>query len=246
LPKAKLLVLGVVTLGLLGGPGSSSGASKPRILCTLPAGQSSLAPGVRHGLASHLRQYPDLSLATSAQRLAAARLLQRARAASARWQNVKAAKASGFHTRRAKRATAADAVGYLHAEHRRYSADRRFLDPRRPEALIYATTRGHAPVLIGVMFSMPRDVRGATPAGPIDRWHAHLVCEQGHKRGLTPLASGNCPRGSVLSQGSEMLHLWFTRDLRSAFAVHAPVPELCRDGLLTDAACRGGAHHNEM
>ena len=96
------------------------------------------------------------------------------------------------------------------------------------------------------MFSDPRGVRGPTPAGPIDRWHSHLVCTQGHRRGLAPLSSGDCPRGSYLTQGSEMLHLWFTSDLRSAFAVHAPVPELYRDGLLTPDACRSGAHGREM
>ena len=37
-----------------------------------------------------------------------------------------------------------------------------------------------------------------------------------------------------------MLHLWFTKDLRSAFAIHAPVPELCSDGVLTPEACRSG------
>jgi hypothetical protein len=43
-----------------------------------------------------------------------------------------------------------------------------------------------------------------------------------------------------------MLHLWFTRDLRSAFAVHAPVAELCRDRLLTPQACRAGSNGHEM
>ena len=43
-----------------------------------------------------------------------------------------------------------------------------------------------------------------------------------------------------------MLHLWFTRDLRSAFAVHAPVPELCSAGLLTLQACRAGSNGHEM
>jgi hypothetical protein len=43
-----------------------------------------------------------------------------------------------------------------------------------------------------------------------------------------------------------MLHVWFTADLRSAFAVHAPVPELCRDGLLTAKACAEGAARHEM
>jgi len=37
---------------------------------------------------------------------------------------------------------------------------------------------------------------------------------------------------------SEMLHVWFTRDLRSAFAISAPKPELCAAGLIPARACR--------
>jgi hypothetical protein len=159
---------------------------------------------------------------------------------------VKAARASGFDTHLARRAAGDDAVGYLHAEQRRFSDDRHVLDPRRPEALIYATQPGHEPVLIGAMFSVPRGVRGPTPSGPIARWHSHIVCTRGHKRGLAPLANGNCPKGSVRTQGSEMLHLWFTKDLRSAFAIHAPVPDLCRDGVLSPEACRAGVHGRGM
>lgn len=198
------------------------------------------------GLANHLRQYPDLTLATPGQRRAAARLLRRVRGATARWRDVKAAAAGGFDTHLASRAAGDDVVGYLHAEHRRYSADRRILDPSRPEALIYATAPGRRPRLVGAMFSVPRGVLGPTPGGAIDRWHAHVVCVNGVKRGLAPRPNGTCPAGSTKTQGSEMLHVWLTSDLRSAFAVHAPVPELCRDGLLTPKACRSGAHRPEM
>jgi hypothetical protein len=221
-------------------------ATVPRVLCTLQPGQATLAPETLRGLAHHLRQYPDLALATPGQRRAATRLLARIRSATLRWSNPRAAAASGFNTHLARRAAGDDAVGYLHAEHRRYSADRRILDPRRPESLIYATEPGRQPTLVGAMFSVPRGRLGPTPGGPIDRWHSHLVCRRGHKRGLAPLANGTCPAGSTLTQGSEMLHVWFTADLRSAFAVHAPVPELCRDGLLTPKACRSGAHRREM
>jgi hypothetical protein len=219
--------------------------ARPAIVCNLASGQTSLLPGARHGLAAHLRQYPDLSLATSAQKARAKRLLERARTATARWQSLTAAKRSGFNTKRARRGAGDDAIGYLHAEHRRFSADRHIVDVRRPEALIYATQPGERPVLIGVMFSVRRGVRGPTPAGPIERWHSHLVCTKGDKRGLAPVG-GRCPRGSRLTQGSEMLHLWFTRDLRSAFAVHAPVTELCRDRVLTEQACRAGSNGHEM
>jgi len=219
--------------------------ARPAIVCNLAPGQTSLLPGARHGLAAHLRQYPDLSLATSAQKARAKRLLERARTATARWQSLTAAKRSGFNTKLARRGAGDDAIGYLHAEHRRFSADRHIVDVRRPESLIYATQPGERPVLIGVMFSVRRGVRGPTPAGPIERWHSHLVCTKGDKRGLAPVG-GRCPRGSRLTQGSEMLHLWFTRDLRSAFAVHAPVTELCRDRVLTQQACRAGSNGHEM
>ena len=244
--KAKVLPLGTVVAAcaLLLVPAANPAA--PTTLCTLPDGQASLAPGVRHGLAAHLRQYPDLSLATNAQRLAARTLLRRARAASAPWKDVTAAKAVGFNTHLAKRAPGDDAIGYLHAEHRRFSADRHLLDVHRPESLIYATQPGRPPVLIGVMFSVPRGVRGPTPAGPIERWHSHLVCTKGDDRGLAPPANGVCKKGARLTQGSEMLHLWFTRELRSAFAIHAPVRDLCRDGVLTPAACRAGSTGHEM
>ena len=218
----------------------------PRILCTLPPGQATLTAGARHGLAAHLAQYPDLSLATVGQRRNAEHLLERLRATTARWRTVRAARRSGFDTHLAKRAAGDDSIGWLHAEHRRFSADRHILDARRPEALIYATQPGHAPVLVGAMFSVPRGLRGPTPAGPIARWHSHEVCVRKDKRGLAPLPNGSCPIGTRRTQGSEMLHVWFTHDLRSAFAVHAPVPQLCRDGVLTAAACAAGARHREM
>jgi hypothetical protein len=245
LAKATILLLGLLSSGFALVWVPAAVPATPAVVCTLAPGQTSLLPGVRHGLAAHLRQYPDLSLATSAQKRAARRLLERARAASTRWTSVTAARAAGFNTHLAKRAPGDDSIGYLHAEHRRFSADRHTLDVKRPESLIYATQPGRRPVLIGVMFSVPRGARGPTPAGPIDRWHSHLVCMKAQKRGLAPV-DGRCPRGSRLTQGSEMLHLWFTRDLRSAFAVHAPVPELCRDGLLTPQACRAGSNGHEM
>jgi hypothetical protein len=245
LSKAKILRLGLLAFGcaLVWVPAALP--ARPVVVCKLAPGQASLRPGARHGLAAHLRQYSEPSLATTAQKAAARKLLERARAATTRWRNVTAARASGFNTKLAKRAPGDKAIGYLHAEHRRFSADRHILDVKRPESLIYATQPGRRPVLIGVMFSVPRGVRGPTPAGPIDRWHSHLVCTKGDKRGLTP-DDGRCPRGSRLTQGSEMLHLWFTHDLRSAFAVHAPVAELCRDRLLTPQACRVGSDGHEM
>ena len=88
------------------------------------------------------------------------------------------------------------------------------------------------------MYSLKRGERGPSPGGPITRWHSHLVCAKGELRGRKPPEGGACPAGTRLRQGSEMLHVWFTGDLRSAFAVSAPEPELCRAGLLPHAYCR--------
>lgn len=247
LPRVETVFVGLASaVSLLLFAPVATPAAAPAALCALKPGQVTLAPRALRGLAHHLRQYPDLALATKAQRRAATTLLARVRRATARWNNVGVAAASGFATHRPRRAAGDDAVGYLHAEHRLYSADNRILDPSRPESLIYATEPGRSPKLVGAMFSVPRGVLGPTPGGAIDRWHSHLVCVSGLKRGLAPLANGRCAAGSTKTQGSEMLHVWFTADLRSAFAVHAPVPELCRDGLLTRKACRSGAHRREM
>ena len=163
-----------------------------------------------------------------------------------RWRNVRAAAASGFDTHLAKRAPGDDAVGYLHAEHRRNSADRRDLAPGRPESLIYATEPGARRCSSASCSACAAACSGRRPPARSPAGTPTSSAARGNKRGLTPPASGACPTGTKLTQGSEMLHLWFTTDLRSAFAVHAPVPELCRDGLLTPKACRSGANRREM
>ena len=210
------------------------------IVCPLaPTSRAVLPPAARRGLVFHLRQYPAVELASPRQRHEAARLLATVRAEAEAWRDPAAAARAGFATRTARRTPGDRGVHYLHAEHRLFSADRRFLDPRRPESLIYANAPGRPLVLVGLMFSMRRGLAGPTRGGPITRWHSHLVCVRGEKRGLKPRADGTCAAGSTRRQGSEMLHVWFTGDLRSAFAIQAPGPELCRVGLLEGAACRG-------
>jgi hypothetical protein len=87
------------------------------------------------------------------------------------------------------------------------------------------------------MFSMPRGVHGPNPGGPITRWHTHTVCVRNGERGKSPRRDGSCPPGSRKQQGTEMMHIWLTNDIRGAFAIHAPTPELCAAALLPDAHC---------
>jgi hypothetical protein len=185
-----------------------------------------LPPGTLRGPEDRLQEYPTPSLASPAQRAAARRLLAEIRASARRWRRLPAAKAAGFDTHTVRRRAGDGSVHYLHAEHRRYSADRLYLDPRRPEALIYANVPGRPLLLVGMMFSMPRGKKGPTPGGPITRWHTHRVCVRGAQRGLAPRSDGSCPPGATARQGSEMLHVWFTRHLRSSYAIHAPAREL--------------------
>ena len=195
--------------------------------------------GARHGLANSLQQYPALLLASQFERAEAQRLLTAIERAAKSWRDPRSAARAGFNTRRPKRAPGETRVMWFHSEHRRNHSDDAYFDPARPDTLIYADLPGRPLSLVGVMFSMPRGVEGATPGGPITRWHWHVVCTNRVKRGLQPHADGSCPRGWSLYGGSEMLHVWFTGELRSAYAIHAPVPELCKARLVPPRACSG-------
>lgn len=154
------------------------------------------------------------------------------------WRDLPSAARAGYGTRTAPREAGDDSIRYLHSERREEQRGRIILDPRRPKALIYANAPGRPLVLVGAMWSMRPDERGPNPGGPITRWHTHVVCAAPGRRGLTPPPGGTCPTGTRLIQGrSEMLHVWFTRDLRSAFAIRAPEPELCAAGLLPRRHC---------
>jgi hypothetical protein len=192
-------------------------------------------------LVDHLVQYPDVTLATRRERARAQRVLAQLKSAAeaGNWRDLEAVKRAGFDTRTRPRKPGDTSIHYFHAERRQEARDTRILDPKRPKALIYANAPGRPLVLVGAMWNMRRDELGPTPGGPITRWHSHIVCVAPGKRGFTPPAVG-CPPGTKLVQGrSEMMHVWFTNDLRSAFAIRAPAPELCAIALLPRSHCRG-------
>jgi hypothetical protein len=230
---AALLVLGVSE--------SAQPAVPPALVCKLPRdSHATLPPTARHGIIHHLLQYPAVSLATPRERARAELVLTRLEAAALRgnWRDVRAAVRAGYDTRSRPRKPGDASVFFFHAERHEEPRGHSIFDFTRPKALIYANAPGHPLVLVGAMWSTRDGEVGPTPAGPILRWHSHVVCKAGTKRGLKPPASGVCPPGSRLTQGaSEMLHVWFTKDLRSAFAISAPKTELCRDGYLPRAAC---------
>lgn len=186
-----------------------------------------LPPETVRGLAHRLDQYPTVSLASAAEKAAARSFLRDLWTAAQRWRDPDTAARAGFATRRPYRKLGETRVMWFHAEHRRWSQDGVYSNPRRPEVIIYADVPGRPLVLVGVMFSMPRGKHGTTPGGPITRWHWHRVCAKGGQRGRTPGPDGRCRRGATMRNGSEMMHAWFTYDMRSAYAIHAPVHDLC-------------------
>ena len=86
------------------------------------------------------------------------------------------------------------------------------------------------------MFSVPRGVRGPTPGGAIDRWHSHVVCVKGVKRGLAPRPDGTCPTRGDESAGerdaARLAHVGPEERLRRARA-------RCPSSVVT-ACCRRG------
>jgi hypothetical protein len=220
----------------------------PPLVCKLSPGTKRLPASRRRGLIDHLLQYPDLTLATPGERRRAERVLAQLVLAAKKgsWRDVQAAERAGYDTRTRARKPGDSAVHYFHAERPQEPRGRALLNARRPKALIYANAPGQPLALVGAMWSMRDGERGPNPGGPITRWHSHVVCKQGNRRGLKPPASGKCAPGSRLVQGSsEMLHVWFTGELRSAFAIRAPEPELCAAGLLPVDYCKRVARRPE-
>ena len=193
-----------------------------------------------------LSQYPTPQLATGEQHAAASRLRAAIRTAARLWRSPAAAKQhGGFGFRRPRRKAGDKSLLWYHAWHRGSHTDRN-LDPRRPDALVYADLPGYPLVLVGVMYYMPRGARGATPGGPITRWHWHRDCAQGKGDIVKPRPDRTCAPGTRVVDSNEMMHVWFTGDLRSAYALHAPVPELCLADLLPTQVCARPEHdHNK-
>jgi hypothetical protein len=250
-------VAGLLTALLLAAPGTSPAAvaRQEQTVCTFPPpGAQWLPESCLHGPIEYLREYPDVRLATPAQR-AVARSLHDQLVAAAKeenWRDLRAAADLGYRMHVGPRKPGDRKVHYFHAgsspsQARKYGV----LNARRPKALIYANAPGRPLVLVGAMWTMPPGARGPTPGGQFTRWHFHLACHAGNSMADMPghnpndihnlikaPASASCPAGTHLHIGRvEMMHIWFTHDLRSAFGARPPVPELCAAALIPRSYC---------
>jgi hypothetical protein len=246
----------VVQLAAAGTPSTALAKAKQAGCLYPPAGEQWLPIGCLHGPIQYLREYPAMKLTTPAQRNHA-RLFHDQLVAAAEdenWRDVRAAADLGYRMHVGPRKPGDLKVHYFHAGRAPGARMHPLLNPRRPKALIYANAPGRPLVLVGVMYTARPGERGPTPAGQFTRWHSHLTCGDGHSMsGMVGMsahksndlhsvmklpANGGCPPGEHLHLGNvEMTHIWFTHDLRSAFGVRPPAPELCKAGLVPTRYC---------
>ena len=88
----------IVLLLALAGEGM---AGSPSLVCSLPQGSEKLPASARRGFIDHLLQYPNVRLATPAERRRARGILEQLEASAARegWRSTAAAERAGFDTR---------------------------------------------------------------------------------------------------------------------------------------------------
>jgi hypothetical protein len=233
-PVRLALVGGTLALALVaGGVGvwaaSASGHQDPTATAAHAHSgpDSSQGPdGTATAAHAHGPNLPDVAAAADDERAKAEALWKDSIANAERWRDPEAAAAAGFWFRDNSLA-ANRPVRFLHVPNPAWRADGRVLDPARPETLIYWRDPDGRLVLVGVMYTAARGQPGPTVGGPITRWHDHESCRDPATRAkLGRPVDGACPSGQVLRRSGEMMHVWFTDDLATAFARRAPVQEL--------------------
>ena len=155
---------------------------------------------------------------TSAQRGAAKKLVAATRRGTARFADLRNARAAGYapHVRTLE--------SVKHYFNPRYVTDGRVLDPTRPEGLLYAfTARG--PVLVAAVYLTNRaDEPGRAVGGCLAQWHAHdNHCSSDPANGLIDgvrRRGGRCPPGQVPWATPPMLHTWVIDPPGGPFVAH--------------------------
>jgi hypothetical protein len=181
------------------------------------------------GTAAHAHgpNLPSVAAASDDERARAEALWKASVAGAERWRDQEAATAAGFRFKDRDEAGSGRPVRFLHVPNPAWRADGRVLDPSRPETLVYWNGPGDRLTLVGVMYTAPRGTHGPTVGGPITRWHTHESCrDPGTRAKVGRPVDGACPQGQVYRRSGEMMHVWFTDDLATAFARRAPLAAL--------------------
>jgi len=177
-----------------------------------------------HAQHAHGPNLPEVAAATDQQRAAAEALWKDSMANAERWRDPEVAAAAGFRFKDAGDAGPGRKLRFLHAPNPAWRADGRVLDPSHPETLVWRNGPGGRLTLVGVMYTAAKGSPGPAVGGPITRWHDHESCRDpatGAKLGRP--VGGTCPDGQVYRRSGEMMHVWFTGDLATAFARRPPL-----------------------
>ena len=175
---------------------------------------------------THGPNLPPVAAASDDERARAEALWKASVAGAERWRDPAAAAAAGFRFKDEDEAGRGRPVRFLHVPNPAWRADGRVLDPARPETLVYWNGPDRL-TLVGVMYTAARGTHGPTVGGPITRWHTHESCRDPATRAkLGRPVDGACPTGQVHRRSGEMMHVWFTDDLATAFARRPPLTAL--------------------
>ncbi len=176
----------------------------------LVAGGLMLAGGSDgHGGGGGNHEGMDIDAATPAQQ-AEARQLMVATAANVRqrFPTFDAARAAGYDFAPRSFEQQKD-LDYWHVTHKSHLKDRRDLDPKRPESLMYWKNEDGKPQLMAAVFRVPTRKPNPALGGPIIQWHLHR--------------NANGRLGKY-----KMTHLWMLPRLREAYSMSMPTKRFQR------------------
>ena len=145
--------------------------------------------------------------ATLSQKAWGRRHLGRALAAARqRFPTIAAARAAGYEFLPRSYAVQKD-LDFWHLTNNAYQRDRDYIDPERPESLMYWNDPDGRPVLIAYVYRLPRWVENPTEPGPLLAWHLH-------------------DNGAGRPGRRKMVHLWLLPALEEGFAPEMPLAAL--------------------
>ncbi len=165
---------------------------------------------------------------TPEQKANAAKLLEDVKTGIARFADLQAAQTEGYQQTTPYRY---GGWGPAHFNNQTYTRDGRFLDPTRPEALVYMKVPDGRIALIGAMFLAPKG-QGPRPGGPLTEWHVHdTLCITSIGTVALALAPGVCPPGSFfVGEAVEMMHVWTFNNPDGPFS-HSMSPQAIQAAL---------------
>jgi len=200
-PAASLVAAGLVGAGLISGEAAGHG----------------------HGAGGHGHSGMNLATATAPQRQWGRDHLDRALAAARRrFPTIEAARAAGYELLPRSYAAQRD-LDFWHLTNLGYQKDRDYINPERPESLMYWKNPDGKPVLIAYIYRIPRRVANPAQPGPLFSWHLHHN-RQTRRPGLR-----------------KMVHLWLLPRLEDGFAAEMPLSKLStRYGVPEDGGSGAG------